>query len=377
MKARTLLGPIGVGVVSALSAAAPAWAQVSCSGVPAFASCTSYASGASVVYNNVKYTSIAPIPSNRDCPPSSPFNPSTDNWWTNNGTCSGGATATRTATATSTARATATPTTSGRSTATRTNTPVATATSRPTARATATTARPTATFTSGPTATPTGSIAYAPCTIDVSHVGAACSGSNPASCDGADIAQNYALWPDPYQCYVCAPGVTLMKGSKCDTSGVKLVWNATSEQCILNGQGYPLSATHACSNGHYMDGVTPDAYNTLVSDWYQIATTMGRVVAQPNAGANAYVVTVTLENGQQVDAAMAMGHGVLDGKCGATFLIKVGTQYVLLLQTDVRAWSLEVSPGANTWLDQTNVGGTCIIPEVRKIDASFVIHQFL
>jgi hypothetical protein len=72
-----------------------------------------------------------------------------------------------------------------------------------------------------------------------------------------------------------------------------------------------------------------------------------------------------------------MGHGVLDGKCGATFLIKEGDQYVLLLQTDVRAWSLEVSPGANTWLDQTNVGGTCLIPEVRKIDASFVIHQFL
>jgi hypothetical protein len=354
-------------VVSAVLAAAPARAQVSCSGVPAFASCTQYAAGASVIYNNTKYTSIVSIPGSRDCPPNSPFNPSTDNWWTNNGTCSG-ATATRTATATGTARATAT--TSSRSTATARATVRPTATNSPTARARATS-------TARPTATSVGSIAYAPCTIDVSHVGAACSGSNPASCDGADIAQNYALWPDPYQCYVCAPGVTLMKGSKCQTSGVTLVWNSTAEQCILNGQGYPLSPTHSCSNGHYMDGVTPDAYNTLVSQWYQIATTMGQVVAQPNAGANAYVVRVTLEDGTQVDAAMAMGHGVLDGKCGATFLIKEGSQYVLLLQTDVRAWSLEVSPGANTWLDQTNVGGTCLIPQVRKIDASFVIHQFL
>jgi hypothetical protein len=122
--------------------------------------------------------------------------------------------------------------------------------------------------------------------------------------------------------------------------------------------------------------VTPDAYNTLVSQWYQIATTKGTAVYQPNAGANAYIVHVTLEDGTQVDAAMSLGHGVLDGKCGSTFLIKQGSQYVLLLQTDVRAWSLELSPGANTWLDPTNQGGTCLIPQVRKIDASFVIQQF-
>jgi hypothetical protein len=87
-------------------------AQVSCSGLPAFASCTAYATGTSVTYNGAKYTSIAPIPSNRDCPPNSPYNPGNDNWWTNNGTCTaGGATATATA-------ATATPTTGGTATPT-------------------------------------------------------------------------------------------------------------------------------------------------------------------------------------------------------------------------------------------------------------------
>jgi hypothetical protein len=109
-------------------------AQVSCTGLPAFASCTAYASGASVTYNGSKYTTVAPIPTTRDCPPNSPYNPSTDNWWTNNGTCSGGATPTSTARPTATtARATATPTTGG-ATATRTNT--ATATKAPTATAT-------------------------------------------------------------------------------------------------------------------------------------------------------------------------------------------------------------------------------------------------
>ena len=214
------------------------------------------------------------------------------------------------------------------------------------------------------------------CTIDVSNVGATCSGNDPSTCDGTDIAQNYALWPDPYQCYVCGPGVTLLQGSRCELNGVNLVWNSTNEQCILNGQGYPMAASHSCSNGHYTDGITPAAYDALVSDWHRIATTIGTPVFQPNAGADAHVVNVTLENGQQVQAAMSMGHGTLDGKCGSTFLIKRGSQYVLLLQTDVRSWSLELSPGANTWLDESNVGGTCIIPDVRKIDASFVIGQF-
>src|SRR5438132_14394525 len=108
--------------------ASRASAQVSCAGIPAFASCTAYATGASVVYNNSKYTSIAPISATRDCPPNSPYNPSNDNWWTNNGTCSAGGTATATATRTSTATSTRT------STATATGpTPTRTATRTPTA----------------------------------------------------------------------------------------------------------------------------------------------------------------------------------------------------------------------------------------------------
>jgi len=218
---------------------------------------------------------------------------------------------------------------------------------------------------------------YQPCTIDVSNVGPTCSGSDPTSCDGADIAQNHALWPDPYECYVCAPGVTLLKGGACDTQGVELVWNATDEQCILNGQGYPIGNAHGCSSGHYASGVSPGDFSALIDNWYTIAVEKGEKVFQPNAGADAYIVDLTLEGGETIKAAMSMGHGVLDGKCGSTFLIKRGDRYVLVLQTDIRAWSLELSPGANTWLDPANVGGTCIIPEVRKIDASFVVDQFL
>jgi chitinase len=140
----------------AMVSAGTATAQVSCAGLPAFASCTTYATGTSVTYNGSKYTSIAPIASNRDCPPNSPYNPGNDNWWTNMGTCTTGATATATATATRTNTATSTPT---GPTATRTNT--ATATRTPTATATGSRATATSTSTATRTATATATSATA------------------------------------------------------------------------------------------------------------------------------------------------------------------------------------------------------------------------
>jgi hypothetical protein len=125
MRTKSLI--FAVLVVALLWSGSVASAQVSCSGLPAFASCTAYATGASVTYNGSKYTSIAPIAANRDCPPNSPYNPSNDNWWTNIGTCSGGATATKTPAATATKTPTKTPTPGG-PTATRTKTATATPT---------------------------------------------------------------------------------------------------------------------------------------------------------------------------------------------------------------------------------------------------------
>jgi beta-glucanase (GH16 family) len=72
---------------TATATATPTTGGGACAGIPAFASCTSYATNASVTYNNSKYHAIAPIPNNRDCPPNSPYNPSTDNWWVNDGGC--------------------------------------------------------------------------------------------------------------------------------------------------------------------------------------------------------------------------------------------------------------------------------------------------
>jgi hypothetical protein len=72
---------------TATATATPTTGGGICAGVPAFASCTAYANGAKVVYNNALYHAIAPIPNNRDCPPNSPYNPANDNWWVNDGGC--------------------------------------------------------------------------------------------------------------------------------------------------------------------------------------------------------------------------------------------------------------------------------------------------
>jgi hypothetical protein len=72
---------------TATATVTPTTSGGACAGVPAFASCTAYATGARVVYNNTLYHAVAPIPATRDCPPNSPFNPSNDNWWVNDGGC--------------------------------------------------------------------------------------------------------------------------------------------------------------------------------------------------------------------------------------------------------------------------------------------------
>jgi len=139
---------------------------------------------------------------------------------------------------------------------------------------------------------------------------------------------------------------------------------------LLNGQGYPLEPTVSCSN---------DVYKTNKADfdkgyaaWYSYATTKAKKVYEPNSGVYAYVASVIVD-GSTVDAAMSIGHGVLTGKCGQCALIRLGTKYVAQFQTDVRAWSLELSGGANTWLAPDNLGGTCHIPEVMLIDCSSVV----
>jgi hypothetical protein len=195
---------------------------------------------------------------------------------------------------------------------------------------------------------------------------------------GADIADNADSFPDPFVWYTnpSYPGVTLpgpTRATKCAWKvGTNFVWDLFSNQCILNGAGYPMTETVYCSNGLYSVNVNPTSFAALYKSWYTLAMTKAQQIYQPASGAIAYVVNLTI-SGQPVQAAMSIGHGVLAGLCGDCFLIRQGNQYVAQLQTDVRAWSLEVSAGANSWLASDNVGGTCYVPDVQRIDCSLVL----
>jgi chitinase len=254
---RRLSSAIGIGLALALVGVVvpAASAQVSCTGVPAFAYCTAYASGASVTYNGSKYTTVAPIPNTRDCPPNSPYSPSTDNWWTNNGTCSAatpttGATATRTNTPTATRTATptngptatrtATPrvTERGVFTPTRTNTATATRTATATSTSGVTPTRTntaTATSTTGATPTrtntPTATNTPTPTTAPTSGTGCQPAWSATAQYNGgalvsrtcSGVTNNYtaAYWTqnnDPCTNSVPNTGDEWIKGAVCGGS---------------------------------------------------------------------------------------------------------------------------------------------------------------
>jgi len=83
-------------------------------------------------------------------------------------------------------------------------------------------------------------------------------------------------------------------------------------------------------------------------------------------GSTAYLASFSI-NGTAYQAALSIGHGMLSGLCENCFLNRNAGQYGLQLQTDVRAWRLELFGGANVWLASDNYGGTCHIPDVLQI----------
>ena len=190
-----------------------------------------------------------------------------------------------------------------------------------------------------------------------------------------DIADDYNNYKDPFAFYTDPDhaGVTLIgpaRGAKCNWKvGTNFQWDATWETCILNGQGYPLEWSSAhCANNKYSAAVTPESYVTLFNTFQSYALNKATKFANED-GSTAYLIKYVLD-GKPIEAAMSIGHGVLTGLCGDCFLVNLGTNYVALLQTDVRAWSLELSGGANVWLAPDNVGGTCYIPKVTAVPCS-------
>ena len=133
--------------------------------------------------------------------------------------------------------------------------------------------------------------------------------------------------------------------------------------------GYPMETSPAlCKNNKYSPYVTEASYVELFNKFQDYALNKAEKVAAVD-GSTIYMTDLVID-GKPIRAAMALGHGVLDGRCGDCFLIEQNGNYVALLQTDVRAWSLELSSGANVYLAADNYGGTCHIPKVAKVCCS-------
>ncbi len=192
---------------------------------------------------------------------------------------------------------------------------------------------------------------FTACTLSVS----------PFSHQGIDISDNYANFNNPFAFYTNPqyPGVTLpgpQRAAHCNWVQTKtnttkpFLWNAQNEQCILNG-AYGYFNGNQCSTG----GTIPQD----LSDWVNAAKA-GKTVA----------INLSTPDGtsKQVQVMLAYGHGVLNSHCGDVTLVKQGNNYVAVLQVGARAWSYEISQPANTHLDPSNVGGTCLIPQVSALN---------
>ena len=66
---------------------------------------------------------------------------------------------------------------------------------------------------------------------------------------------------------------------------------------------------------------------------------------------------------------------VVDSSDIKKYILKLDNKYVFQLQTDVRAWSLELTGGANVWIANDNYGGTCHIPDVVEVDCDEVLNS--
>lgn len=189
---------------------------------------------------------------------------------------------------------------------------------------------------------------------------------------GMDIADNAALFPDPFLWFTNTSydGVTLPGPyikSKCGWTAdgtTAFQWNTSVNTCYLNGQGYPLTGFPNCNNQKY--ATNSSDYQRIMTKFMNASSTLAQPITNPDSS-TAYVATITVQ-GVVYQAAMSIGHGMLSGLCGNCFLIRNAGNYVFQLQTDVRAWSLELSGGANSWLASDNYGGTCHIPDVIQID---------
>lgn len=165
------------------------------------------------------------------------------------------------------------------------------------------------------------------------------------------------------------------------------LWDKSRNSCVLRGGDYPLLTYTGCGPSKYTAALDSASYLKLQEKWQEHAQEKAAPYKLAT-GETAYLVDVALGGGTRtVKAAMALGHGTLDGLCGDCFLIRSDPslwggeeRYAVLLQAGVRAWSFEISPSAQNYLIENSgckgdatTSNACCIPDVQAIDCSAVL----
>jgi len=213
---------------------------------------------------------------------------------------------------------------------------------------------------------------FVPCTINTST--AKSTGNYIKDCAiGCDVSDNAHDFPNPFAWFTNPnyPGVTLPANRHCEDHESDFKWTPLENTCLFDGGGYPFPYSYdgtltkpECAMDLYSGGISQ--FKDNFNKWQQLAV---KAPKEPVSGARLVSVTSPSTN-KDVQAAISIGHGMLNGLCGDCFLIEYNGRYMVQLQVDVRAWSLEATTEAATYVNPGDYGGNCRIPNVVQIDCS-------
>eukprot|EP00929_Paragymnodinium_shiwhaense_P011122 TRINITY_DN1164_c0_g1_i4.p1 TRINITY_DN1164_c0_g1~~TRINITY_DN1164_c0_g1_i4.p1 ORF type:complete len:254 (+),score=39.11 TRINITY_DN1164_c0_g1_i4:65-763(+) len=148
--------------------------------------------------------------------------------------------------------------------------------------------------------------------------------------------------------------------TRCSSASESYVDDDSEATCILNsnGDGYDygnVQSSSACPYTQETANMTQADCVTQFDEWIALGAT-----------------TLTLSDGTEV--MTGIGHGVLDGVRGNCAKLTYNDKVAVVLQVDIRSWSLEITYDTLMYLtDNTDPGGNCFIPTVETVDCSMVL----
>ena len=155
---------------------------------------------------------------------------------------------------------------------------------------------------------------------------------------------------------------------RCSSNNIDYTNTSETSSCIFNSNssGYDYdkyTSTNVCIYDPCMINdkenkciLSTDECKTLVPKWL-------------NKGPKIY-------NYKGKEVKLGIGHGILNNGRGQCAMLEYNNKYAIILQVDIRAWSLEITEETMNYLINTNdPGGKCFIPNVKQIDCNDVLDN--